>query len=178
MLPQNLDENELTALIEASGLPFATTAMDKAALSEAHPQYIGGYAGKYSAANVVEAVEGSDVLINAGGTLSRRDSPGELTIEGDYTQKAGARLSLRLHGPETTDRDRISLTGAATLAGVLQVQLAPGAQRPSTERLVILTSAQITGRFDDVVTSAEVAAPGACKVEYTDTTVTLVFDRE
>ena len=28
---------EVTALIEASGLPFATTAMDKAALSEGHP---------------------------------------------------------------------------------------------------------------------------------------------
>jgi indolepyruvate decarboxylase len=62
-------QSELTALIETSGLPFATTAMDKAALSEAHPQYIGGYAGKYSAPNVVEAVEESDLVINAGGVL-------------------------------------------------------------------------------------------------------------
>lgn len=60
---------EVTALIEASGLPFATTAMDKAALSEGHPHYIGGYAGKFSAPNVVEAVEGCDVVINAGGVL-------------------------------------------------------------------------------------------------------------
>jgi indolepyruvate decarboxylase len=60
---------ELTALIEASGLPFATTAMDKAVISEAHPQFLGPYAGKYSAPNVVEAVEGSDVVINAGGVL-------------------------------------------------------------------------------------------------------------
>jgi indolepyruvate decarboxylase len=60
---------ELTALIEASGLPFATTAMDKAVISEAHTQYLGGYAGKFSAPNVVEAVEGSDVVINAGGVL-------------------------------------------------------------------------------------------------------------
>jgi indolepyruvate decarboxylase len=60
---------EVTALIEASGLPFATTAMDKAALSEAHPQFIGGYAGKFSAPHVVESVEGCDVVINAGGVL-------------------------------------------------------------------------------------------------------------
>jgi len=60
---------ELTALIEASGLPYATTAMDKAVISEAHPQFLGGYAGKYSAPNVVEAVEGSDIVINAGGVL-------------------------------------------------------------------------------------------------------------
>jgi len=60
---------ELTALIEASGLPYATTAMDKAVISEGHPQFLGGYAGKFSAPNVVEAVEGSDVVINAGGVL-------------------------------------------------------------------------------------------------------------
>ena len=60
---------EVTALIEASGLPFATTAMDKAALSEGHPQYIGGYAGSFSAANVFAAVEESDIVINAGGVL-------------------------------------------------------------------------------------------------------------
>lgn len=61
---------ELKALVEASGLPFATTSMDKATLSEAHPQFIGGYSGtKYSAPHVTEAVEGSDVLINAGGVL-------------------------------------------------------------------------------------------------------------
>lgn len=60
---------ELTELIEATGLPYATTAMDKAVISEAHPQFLGGYAGKFSAPNVVEAVEGSDVVINAGGVL-------------------------------------------------------------------------------------------------------------
>ncbi len=60
---------ELTALIKATGLPYATTAMDKAVISEAHPQFLGGYAGKFSAPNVVEAVEGSDVVINAGGVL-------------------------------------------------------------------------------------------------------------
>jgi len=62
-------QNELTALIEASGLPYATTAMDKAVISEGHSQYIGGYAGKFSAPNVMEAVEAADVVINAGGVL-------------------------------------------------------------------------------------------------------------
>lgn len=63
-------QQQLQALIEASGLPFATTSMDKATLSEAHPQFIGGYAGtKYSAPHVTETVEGSDVVINAGGVL-------------------------------------------------------------------------------------------------------------
>jgi indolepyruvate decarboxylase len=90
---------ELTALIEASGLPFATTAMDKAAISEGHPQFIGGYAGKFSAPNVVEAVEGCDVVINAGGVLftdistaafaDNIDPAKMITIGIDYTQVDG-----------------------------------------------------------------------------------------
>jgi indolepyruvate decarboxylase len=90
---------ELTALIEASGLPFATTAMDKAALSEGHPQYIGGYAGKFSPPNVLEAVEGGDVVINAGGVLftdistaafaDNIDPAKMITIGIDHTQVDG-----------------------------------------------------------------------------------------
>jgi indolepyruvate decarboxylase len=90
---------ELTALIEASGLPFAATAMDKAAISEGHPQYIGGYAGSFSAPNVVEAVEECDVVINAGGVLFTDISTAAfahtidpariITIGIDYTQVDG-----------------------------------------------------------------------------------------
>jgi len=90
---------ELTALVEASGLPFATTAMDKAALSEGHPQYIGGYAGSFSPPNVFAAVEESDVVINAGGVLftdistaafaDNIDPAKMITIGIDYTQVDG-----------------------------------------------------------------------------------------
>jgi indolepyruvate decarboxylase len=90
---------EVTALIEATGLPFATTAMDKAALSEGHPQYIGGYAGSFSPPNVFAAVEESDVVINAGGVLftdistaafaDNIDPAKMITIGIDYTQVDG-----------------------------------------------------------------------------------------
>jgi indolepyruvate decarboxylase len=90
---------ELSALVEASGLPFATTAMDKAALSEGHPHYIGGYAGSFSAPNVLAAVEESDVVINAGGVLftdistvafaDNIDPARMITIGIDYTQVDG-----------------------------------------------------------------------------------------
>ena len=90
---------ELTALVEASGLPFATTAMDKAALSESHPQYIGGYAGSFSPPNIFAAVEESDVVINAGGVLftdistaafsDNIDPAKMITIGIDHTQVDG-----------------------------------------------------------------------------------------
>jgi len=90
---------ELTALVEATGLPFATTAMDKAALSEGHSHYIGGYAGSFSAPNVLAAVEKSDVVINAGGVLftdastaafaDNIDPARMITIGIDHTQVDG-----------------------------------------------------------------------------------------
>ena len=37
---------EALALVEATGLPFATMLMEKTALDETHPQYIGIYDGR------------------------------------------------------------------------------------------------------------------------------------
>jgi indolepyruvate decarboxylase len=55
------------ALIEAPGCPFAAMAMDKGVLSEAHPRFVGIYSGAASSRAVLEAVEGADVVIDAGG---------------------------------------------------------------------------------------------------------------
>ncbi len=60
-------QDKLRALIEALGCPFAAMAMDKGVLSEAHPQFAGIYAGAASSPAVLEAVEGADVVIDAGG---------------------------------------------------------------------------------------------------------------
>jgi indolepyruvate decarboxylase len=60
-------QKNLVALIEALGCPFAAMAMDKGVLSETHPQFIGTYSGATSSAAVREAVEGADLVIDAGG---------------------------------------------------------------------------------------------------------------
>jgi indolepyruvate decarboxylase len=60
-------QDRLRALIEALGCPFAVMAMDKGVLSEAHPQFVGIYSGAASSPAVREAVEGADVVIDAGG---------------------------------------------------------------------------------------------------------------
>lgn len=89
---------EVQALIEATALPFASLGLDKATISEGHPQFIGGYAGTdFSAPHVREAVEDSDVLISAGGVLfndfstvaffdSGVDPDKIIRIDMDYTQ--------------------------------------------------------------------------------------------
>jgi indolepyruvate decarboxylase len=57
----------LRALIEALDCPFAAMAMDKGVLPEAHPQFVGIYAGAASSPGVLEAVEGAELIIDAGG---------------------------------------------------------------------------------------------------------------
>jgi indolepyruvate decarboxylase len=60
-------QHSLRALIEVLGCPIAAMAMDKGVLSEAHPQFVGIYSGAASSPAVLEAVEGADVVIDAGG---------------------------------------------------------------------------------------------------------------
>ncbi len=60
-------QHSLRALIEALGCPFAAMAMDKGVLSETHPQFVGIYSGAVSSTAVREAVEGADLVIDAGG---------------------------------------------------------------------------------------------------------------
>src|SRR5205085_1612814 len=88
--------DSLRALIEALGCPFAATPMDKGVLSEAHPQFVGTYSGAASSAAVREAIEGADLVLDAGGVCfhdlntsaySSRISPERLvTIDVDYVR--------------------------------------------------------------------------------------------
>ncbi|MDP2906136.1 MAG: thiamine pyrophosphate-binding protein [Candidatus Omnitrophota bacterium] len=62
-------EKELQSVVEKSGLPFVTMAMDKAVISEEHPQFAGMYIGNHSNPAVVELVQGADWVLNLGGSF-------------------------------------------------------------------------------------------------------------
>ena len=89
-------ETRLRALIEKLGCPFATMVMDKGVLPESHPQFAGMYSGAMSSPEVLKAVEGADLVIDAGGVCfhdinttaySSRISPDRfLTIGVDYVR--------------------------------------------------------------------------------------------
>src|SRR5438552_6436011 len=97
-------QDSLRALIETLGCPFAAMAMDKGVLSEAHPQFVGTYSGAASSPAVREAVEGADLVIDAGGVsfndintsaYSSRISPEKLvTIGIDHV-----RIRDRIYNP-------------------------------------------------------------------------------
>ncbi len=61
---------EAAALVEATGLPFATMFMDKTALDETHPRYIGMYDGRIMNPEIRELIEGCDCVLNLGALWS------------------------------------------------------------------------------------------------------------
>ena len=59
-----------TAVVDASGLPFATMTMDKTVLDESHPGYIGMYCGLWSDPSIREFVEDADCVLGIGAVAS------------------------------------------------------------------------------------------------------------
>jgi indolepyruvate decarboxylase len=60
----------LEALIDSSGLPFATMFMAKSVLDEQHPAYVGMYDGALMNEDVRRFVEDSDLVINVGSPMT------------------------------------------------------------------------------------------------------------
>lgn len=61
---------ELQALIDVSGLPFASMFMGKSVLDEQHPAYAGMYDGALMNEEVRSFVEGRDLVLNVGALMT------------------------------------------------------------------------------------------------------------
>jgi indolepyruvate decarboxylase len=70
LIPRLGCEAQALALVEATGLPFATMFMDKTALDETHPQYIGMYDGRIMNPDIREFIESCDCILNLGALWS------------------------------------------------------------------------------------------------------------
>ena len=77
--------DQATAVVEASGLPFATMFMDKCVLDEAHPQYIGMYDGKLMNEQVRAFVEGCECVLGIGAMLTDFNA-GSFTANIDHSK--------------------------------------------------------------------------------------------
>ena len=64
---------------------------------------------------------------NSGGTVAPGNSPGILTIDGNYTQGASGTLALEIGGlVPGEDHDKLAITGTADLNGTVAVELTGG----------------------------------------------------
>jgi indolepyruvate decarboxylase len=63
-------KNTFEKFLESSGLPYATSPMDRAILSESHPGYLGVYSGDMSQPAVLkQIIQESDLVLDIGGLI-------------------------------------------------------------------------------------------------------------
>ena len=113
-------------------------------------------------------------LVNAAGEVAPGNSPGILSVDGNYTQAAGGTLEIELAangGVAGTDHDRLAVTLAASLDGTLDLQLDGGYMPTIGDSFAgIVTAGALSGNF---ATASNVVIDGrrGVAVTYTGTTV-------
>jgi hypothetical protein len=111
-------------------------------------------------------------LVNAG-TVSPGNSAGIITVDGDYTQQADGGLEIQLGGTTPSLFDRLIVTGAASMAGTLNVTLLPGFSPQEGDTFFIvnhLTSG--TGNFS-IENLPDLPGSLMFEIDYADPGVTL-----
>jgi hypothetical protein len=89
------------------------------------------------------------------GTLSPGNSPGTLTISGNYTQTSSGVYNVQIDS--ASSYSRLNVTGHASLDGTLQLTLASGYRPKTGTRFQILTAGQgISGTFKNVTSNQTV----------------------
>ena len=87
------------------------------------------------------------------GTVSPGNSPGTLTIVGNYTQGSSGNLAMEIAGPNNFDR--LVVSGTAALAGTLTVTTVDGGTLSFGDKYQFLSAAGgISGEFDTIAMPA------------------------
>ena len=108
-------------------------------------------------------------LVNAG-TVAPGTSPGDLTIDGDFTQSPGGTLAIELAGGSAFDR--LIVTGAATLDGTLAVQRDSAFSPAEGDAFTFLTAGSRSGAFA-AISGADVTPTLGLEAEYDATSARL-----
>jgi autotransporter-associated beta strand protein len=84
------------------------------------------------------------------GTVSPGNSPGTLTIRGNYTQSSSGVLNIVINS--ATNYSRLAVTGHANLDGTLRLTLASGFRPNASDNFHVLSAGQgISGSFRSIV---------------------------
>ena len=118
-------QSSVRSFLDATGIPFVTTGMDKGVLSETHPLYLGMYTGDSSTTQVRDIVEHADLVLNLGGALYTDFSTSEfsahehgaqaITIWPDHVEVGTTGEQSRTYGPVRMQDVVAALTAHATL---------------------------------------------------------------
>jgi autotransporter-associated beta strand protein len=88
-------------------------------------------------------------LVNSG-VVSQINSPGTLTVGGNYTQNAGGTLRIGVAGVAPAQHDLLAVNGHATLGGTLQLISLGGFNFQPGEQITLLTAKNgVSGTFSN-----------------------------
>jgi len=100
-------------------------------------------------------------VVNTGGTISAGMSPGTLLITGSLAQGTGATLLVELGGTTAGTFDLLQVTGVASLAGNLQVNLVNGfAPTFIGQTFRFTTASTVSGTFGSISANSPGFSPG------------------
>jgi T5SS/PEP-CTERM-associated repeat protein len=105
------------------------------------------------------AVDPTNRVVNAGGTISPGLSPGIIIIEGSFKQLAGGQLLMDIGGTNYADNDHLIITNAANLDGNITFRFLNGFAPKQGQQFELLSvGGALTGNFATV--GIENLAPG------------------
>jgi hypothetical protein len=90
-------------------------------------------------------------VVSTGGTTAPGLSIGQLNVNGNYTQGAGAALQIEISGADPGQADKLVCTGTASLAGTLEIVLTGGFQPQPGNHYKIVSAGSVVGTFDTLV---------------------------
>ncbi len=107
------------------------------------------FGGTISGSGVLEIIDGS---FTNHGTIAPGNSPGILTVQGDYTQGSTGELEIELaqSGAAGTDYDQLAVTGNVALDGTLELQALDGFIPSYGDTFDVLTYGSRSGVFGQV----------------------------
>ena len=133
----NITGNQPTIIVGGSSLNLDGTLNAKQVIIDALAQMTG------------HGLLNGDLLNN--GTVAPGNSPGTLTVAGNFTQTSTGTLQIQIASPAVFDQ--LIVGGTASLAGTLQVQSYGGYQVQYGQQFAFLHAGSITGAFDSITTS-------------------------
>jgi hypothetical protein len=102
----------------------------------------------------------ADVTNNGTLIVGASGAAGRLTINGNFTQGSGGTLTMEIGGAAAgTGYDRLAISGAATLAGTLNVSYAGGFTPSSGQAFALLTDGSRSGAFGGIMGGAWMLTP-------------------
>lgn len=86
------------------------------------------------------------------GTIAPGNSPGQLSVTGNFTNAVSGILQIELGGNTApgNDYDQLAVSGSSSLSGILDISLVNGFTPQAGQTFTILTSSSVSGIFNTV----------------------------